>query len=237
MKKTCQKILMLGIWGIAASTLADEGTASNGVAMNMDTNAPPAMLTPQQFVLDATAGGRMEVRLGEIALDKSQNPDVKQFAQRMVRDHSKANERLMTLADREGLTCEPTNLFSTDDPNWNYPLLANPGVLKGGQMLTLTNLPYLEDYQAIQRLQALSGAPFDQAYAAQMVDDHTNAISEFETASQTLTDAKLKRFAERTLPTLREHYVMAQDLVNKVGPGSASQAGVHPQERIAGEGM
>jgi putative membrane protein len=237
MKKICEMILIAGLTGVSFGALADESMASNSAAMNMNNTNAPVMLTPQQFVLDATAGGRLEVRLGEIAQGKTQNADVRHFADRMVRDHTKANERLMTIAYGEGLSCEPTNLFSIDDANWNYPVLANPGVLKEGQMLTMTNLPYLGDYQTIQRLEALSGAQFDQAYAMEMVTEHTNAISQFETASQTLTDPKLKRFAERTLPTLREHYEMAQDLVNKVGAANANQAAVQPQAPIAGGGM
>ncbi|MBB6500117.1 DUF4142 domain-containing protein [Pedobacter cryoconitis] len=49
------------------------------------------------FMKTAALGGMMEVDLGQIA-QKSSNPDVKAFAEEMVKDHSKANAELKTLA-------------------------------------------------------------------------------------------------------------------------------------------
>jgi putative membrane protein len=216
MKTIIKTILVLGLAGPATWAFADNGmtpTNQGGAFMS------PQFLqgTTQGFVLDAMTGGMKEVRLGEIALQKTQNADVKNFAEHMVRDHAKANEKLMKIAIDEGLSTPATNTFSADDPNWNYPLLSNPAGLKGGQMLTLTNLPYLGDYQAIQRLQSLSGDQFDQAYSAEMVNDHTNAINEFYAVSQSLTDNKLIKFANKTLPTLRKHYDMAKEMADKWG--------------------
>ena len=56
------------------------------------------------FVLEAAQGGIMEVELGKIASEKGVSADVKQFGQRMVTDHSKANEQLMTLAKQKNIT-------------------------------------------------------------------------------------------------------------------------------------
>ena len=57
-----------------------------------------------KFVMDAAKGGMMEVEMGRMASDHATNPDVKQFAQRMVTDHTKANEELKTIASRKGIT-------------------------------------------------------------------------------------------------------------------------------------
>jgi putative membrane protein len=50
-----------------------------------------------------------EVELGQLAAGKASSDAVKQFAQRMVTDHSKANGELKTLVQRKGLTL-PTEL-------------------------------------------------------------------------------------------------------------------------------
>jgi putative membrane protein len=63
----------------------------------------------RDFVMDAAMGGLMEVELGRIAAQKGMSESVKQFGQRMVDDHSKANEELMTLAQSKGITL-PTAL-------------------------------------------------------------------------------------------------------------------------------
>ena len=203
-------VLALGISSIAIPALADESSSS--------TNQSPPTLTSQQFVSDAAVGGMKEVFLSEAALETSTNDDIKSFAKRMVKDHSAANKKLAKIAETEGLNFPPTNTFSAGDPNWSYPLIANPDGLKGAQILTLTNLPYLSAYQDIKHLQSLTGDQFDRAYLSDMVSDHTQAVGEFETASQSLSDPDLKKFAEKTLPTLQKHSKMAQELNDKYNP-------------------
>src|SRR5262249_27799604 len=56
------------------------------------------------FVNDAASGGMTEVELGRLAAQKGQNPEVKQFGERMVTDHSKANDELKDVAQSKNLT-------------------------------------------------------------------------------------------------------------------------------------
>jgi putative membrane protein len=58
---------------------------------------------PQTFVKKAALAGMTEVELGKIALNKSQNPDVRSFAQRMVQDHTKANTELTSIAQAKNI--------------------------------------------------------------------------------------------------------------------------------------
>ena len=65
------------------------------------------------FVLDAAKGGMAEVELGQLAADKASSDDVKKFGQRMVTDHSKANDELKTLAQSKNITL-PTAIDAKD---------------------------------------------------------------------------------------------------------------------------
>lgn len=70
------------------------------------------------FVKQATAAGMAEVDLGKLGAAKATDPSVKQFAQRMVDDHSKANEQLTKiLADKKvGVPKDmPADAASTKD--------------------------------------------------------------------------------------------------------------------------
>jgi putative membrane protein len=50
------------------------------------------------FYKKAAEGGLSEVELGQLAQQKAASPDVKQFAQMMIDDHSSANMKLQKLA-------------------------------------------------------------------------------------------------------------------------------------------
>ncbi len=65
------------------------------------------------FVKKAAEGGLAEVELGKLATEKASSDDVKQFGQRMVDDHSKANDQLKQVASQKNLTL-PTDLNAKD---------------------------------------------------------------------------------------------------------------------------
>ena len=56
------------------------------------------------FAKQAAMDGMAEVDLGKLAADKASNSDVKQFAQRMVDDHGKANDELKSWASSNNVT-------------------------------------------------------------------------------------------------------------------------------------
>jgi putative membrane protein len=62
-----------------------------------------------EFVVEAASGSMMEVELGKIAAEKASSPQVKNFAQKMVNDHTKASERLKSIAQKKNITL-PRNL-------------------------------------------------------------------------------------------------------------------------------
>jgi len=57
----------------------------------------------RKFVETAAKDGLAEVELGQLASQRAQSPEVKQFAQRMVQDHGKANDQLKQLASSKGV--------------------------------------------------------------------------------------------------------------------------------------
>jgi len=56
----------------------------------------------RHFVMSASAGGTAEVTIARLALQNAVDASVREFAQRMIDDHSKANHELGQLAAREG---------------------------------------------------------------------------------------------------------------------------------------
>jgi putative membrane protein len=81
------------------------------------------------------------------------------------------------------------------------------------------------DKSTRDRLDKLSGEAFDKAYMADMVRDHQADIKEFEAASKS-SDADVRSFATRTLPTLRHHLEEAQRISKEVSAGSSKTSGM-----------
>lgn len=75
-------------------------------ARNGATEAGPgtAQTSDQHFLKEAAAGGMAEVELGQMAAEKASSPEVKDFGQRMVKDHSQANDQLKQIATQKGVT-------------------------------------------------------------------------------------------------------------------------------------
>jgi len=72
------------------------------------------------------------------------------------------------------------------------------------------------------RLEKLSGAQFDSAYAREMVKDHREDVKLFEKQS-TAGSSAVEKFAAETLPTLKNHLQMAEALGS--GGSSTGSAG------------
>jgi len=89
MMTVSRNLLFLAIAGIAASAAAAD--AESGV---------PA---PSAFVKMAAQAGMAEVEAGKVALSKSQNPEIRSFAERMVNDHGSANLQLARIARAKGI--------------------------------------------------------------------------------------------------------------------------------------
>lgn len=69
---------------------------------------------------------------------------------------------------------------------------------------------------ALDHLNALSGAEFDKAYMAHMVDDHQKAAAELEKASASATDSDLKTWAAKTVPLLHDHHNLASSIAQRL---------------------
>ncbi len=61
-----------------------------------------------------------------------------------------------------------------------------------------------------------TGTDFDKAYMDQMVSDHSDAVSAFQSEAKDGKDADLKAWAGKTLPTIMHHLDMAKAIKDKM---------------------
>jgi putative membrane protein len=93
----------------------------NGAGMNtQDMNNTQGATNPggpsamdKMFVKKALEGSMAEVKMGQLAVQKSSDPQVKQFGQRMVDDHTKLIEQMKPVAEQIGVKV-PTECSKKD---------------------------------------------------------------------------------------------------------------------------
>lgn len=93
--------------------LTSAAFAQTGAADRMKSGSDMVPMPDQHFMMKAAQGGMAEVQLGKLATQNASSQAVKDFGQKMVDDHSKANDELKGLAARKNVTL-PTSLDAKD---------------------------------------------------------------------------------------------------------------------------
>ncbi len=105
---------ILAAFGAACSNEPGKETANSAPIIKSEPAKPAsdkgdAVVTGGDlaFMNDAAPGGMAEVELGKMAASKAQNAEVKAFGQKMVDDHSKANDELKQIAAQKKVMLPP----------------------------------------------------------------------------------------------------------------------------------
>jgi putative membrane protein len=138
----------------------------------------------------AYTAGQLDVAAGQQALAKSRNKAVRDFAGTMVRDHAAVNDQALALLKKLGVAPE-----------------ANA---------TSEALTRQAEAQA-RRLNGLSGAAFDKAYAENEVAFHRTVNGALnQTLIPNADNAELKSLLETGLALFQEHQKHAEHLAQSV---------------------
>ncbi len=157
----------------AALLLAAAGSAHGQPA------AAPKM---QDFINAAAIGALVEIETSKLALMKADNPKSKQFAQKMIDDHTETSKELKVLVSGG-------KVKATVPTAWDRAQQAK-----------------------LDEMSSLKSAEFTKQYNAMQLASHKDAVSLFDRYAKGGDNAELKAFATRHLPHLREHLKMAEAL-------------------------
>ena len=117
-----------------------------------------------EFMTKAASGGMLEVELGKVVAQRATTPDVKQFAQQMVTDHTKANNELKAVAAKKNITL-PASLG--DDQKKVYDnVLTEKGAQLDQKYVSEMVDDHEEDVKEFQEASTKAGDPAVKAFAA-----------------------------------------------------------------------
>lgn len=142
--------------------------------------------TDPQIAHIAYTAGSLDIEAGKLALQKSKNSSVREFASEMVRDHEAVNEKALALVAKLGVTPEPN--------------ATSEGLTKQAD-------------ETRAKLAKLNGKAFDRAYVANEVAYHNTVNGALKTPLiPSAENGELKALLETGLTLFSEHQKHAEHL-------------------------
>ena len=83
-------------------TMMDRSTSTAAQDGTMRTSQQQLDRADENFLENAAQSGHAEIEGSQLALTKARSPEVKDFAQQMIQDHSMVNQELTALAQQKG---------------------------------------------------------------------------------------------------------------------------------------
>ena len=151
----------------------------------------PAKLNDLEVAHAAYVAGNIDIRNAHLALALSDNPEVREFAELMLRDHEAVNQQALALLEK--LKAQPQ-----DNP-------FSQALLTGA-------------HDNWTKMAKLSGAEFDKSYAANELAYHQTVNKVVgEAFIPNVENAELKALLGQALDVFQAHEKHAADMVTKVG--------------------
>lgn len=207
-----KRIGILSAAFVAMLTVACGGDTANNDMANRETPSATTPATPgaagtageeqnqsqaREFVNQMAMTNMAEIQLGNLAEKQATSPQVKQFAQMMVQDHTKANEELKQIASQLNVQL-PTELDQE-----HRELQEKLSKLQGEEFDREYMSAMVDGHEeAINKVE-------DRANRS---DQPTGTAGSAQQGQQALT-----QWATKTLPTLRKHLQQAEQINEKVG--------------------
>jgi predicted outer membrane protein len=116
-----------------------------------------------------------EIELGRLAESKAENPQVKDFAAMMVRDHTDALNRLREVPGAPTSNSTSSSATTTTSGQGSRTKSQSSSTSSSGE-IQLSK----EHQQLLDRLQNLSGSNFDREYVNAMVQEHQKDVRAFQ---------------------------------------------------------
>jgi putative membrane protein len=162
---------------LASPALAQSAAEKTGVNSVMGV-APKT----EDFVTEAGSSDMFEIESSKLAVERSQDPATKTFAQQMIADHTKTSEELKAL------------------------------VSGGKVKATIPAAMSSAQQSMLDELKKLNGDDFTKQYHSDQEDAHEDAVDLFKRYGDEGENADLKAWAAKTRPALEHHLMMAKDL-------------------------
>jgi putative membrane protein len=216
MKRTMQGVLLAGTLLLGGAALADDksqaatggaGKAGKGMAEHQGFRVPA---DERAFLERLHHGNQQEIKISQLAQQNASSPEVKSYAEQMVKEHTAANQKLMSYAQARGIKLAE-RLRPMDD--------------RERKIMDA-------DRAVMEKLQTLQGVPFDSSYMSQQVGEHDHMLGKVMAARQAgFASPELSSLLDEQSRTISQHRQRAYQVLGQVGPAQARGVGGAGQQQ------
>lgn len=172
--KSLGPVIVITFAGSLAANLPAMAQSQKPIAPPMSSGRMAvASMSTQDFVGKVKGGSQFELQMARLALQKTQNAAVRQFAERIVADHTMVSDDL-----NKAVASEPR-----------------------ARLLKVTPMPARMALE-LKQLQSASGKDFDRRFLRIMADEHREDINLLRSYQANGSDPAMKALARRALPAL-----------------------------------
>lgn len=171
-------------------------------------------MTTESFVKKVAGDNQMEIDMARTASSRAKSPQVKDFAQQLIKDHTNSLDALKKYASRHNVSLPTGSTASSSSTNQNTQSNRNDPADRNSQPQAMART----DDANSRELASKTGAEFDQAYIHLMVQNHRKGVALFEKQKEAKgMDSEIQAFVNNTLPVLRTHLSRAESIEKAVG--------------------
>ena len=150
-----------------------------------------------------------EIAMGKVALTNAKSKLVKDFAKKLIADHSAAAKKVEPIAKAHGVDVAANEGSATEEKTE-----AATGEAAEQHMPGMSD----EGSDKMSKLQALKGAEFDREFASMMIDDHQQALSLLDQVKTAAAgDKQIEKMVDQLKPTMKMHLESSKKLAKVVG--------------------
>lgn len=164
-------------------------------------------------------GNKGEIEVSQLAQQKSQNPEVKAFAQKMIQDHQQMNQQLQGLSSgqRQGQSGQRSTAQATSPTQPSLAASSGQGELQ--QLTQLTQRAAETHLKMVkQMLQQYQGQDFDMGYLGQQIAAHTHMLAHLQAikASGNVGSQEFQQLVSKAEQATTEHLDRAKQLAHQL---------------------
>jgi putative membrane protein len=163
-----------------------------------------------------------EIEMANLAKQNSSSDTVKKFADRIIADHSKADEQVIALAKSKNIDLPSgAQMARLHQMRQDEHQSKAVGSATGEYAHSTTgvggagseHVGQMAEHQAtVDKLRSLKGAEFDREFARAMVNGHQKTVDELTRARSQINDAEMVSLIDKLLPRFKQHLSTAQKL-------------------------